>query len=130
MDVPADLKYTENDEWIRVEGEHATAGITDYAQDQLSDIVYIEITAGVGDTMAKGEAYAAVESVKAAADVYFPIGGTVTEINEVLPGTPELVNTDPYGAAWMVRFKLSDPGELDGLMDAAAYERHCQERSH
>jgi glycine cleavage system H protein len=130
MDVPKDLKYTENDEWIRVEGEQATAGVTDYAQDQLSDIVYVEIVAGVGDVLAKGEACAAVESVKAAADVYIPAGGTITEINEALPSTPELVNTDPYGAAWMVRFTLSDPSELDGLMDAAAYEQHCQERSH
>jgi glycine cleavage system H protein len=130
MDVPKDLKYTENDEWIRVEGEQATAGVTDYAQDQLSDIVYVEIVAGVGDELAKGDACAAVESVKAAADVYIPAGGTITEINEALPSTPELVNTDPYGAAWMVRFTLSDPSELDGLMDAAAYEQHCQERSH
>jgi glycine cleavage system H protein len=130
MDVPKDLKYTENDEWIRVEGEHATAGITDYAQDQLSDIVYVEIVVGVGDTLAKGDSCAAVESVKAAADVYIPAGGTITEINEALPGSPEVVNSDPYGAAWMVRFKLSDPKELDGLLDAAAYEQHCQERSH
>jgi glycine cleavage system H protein len=130
MDVPTDLKYTENDEWVRVEGEMATAGITDYAQDQLSDIVYVEITAGVGETLNKGDSCAAVESVKAAADVYLPAGGTVTEINEALPGTPELVNTDPYGDAWMVRFKLTDPSEVDGLLDAAAYEKHCQERSH
>ena len=130
MNFPTDLRYTENDEWIRMEGEFAVAGITDYAQDQLSDIVYVEITAGVGDTLAKGESCAAVESVKAASDVYLPAGGTITEINEVLPATPELVNSDPYGAAWMVRLKLSDPAELEGLMDAAAYERHCQERSH
>ncbi|OGO69474.1 MAG: glycine cleavage system protein H [Chloroflexi bacterium RBG_19FT_COMBO_62_14] len=130
MNFPTDLRYTENDEWIRMEGEFAVAGITDYAQDQLSDIVYVEITAGVGDTLARGESCAAVESVKAASDVYLPAGGTITEINEVLPATPELVNSDPYGAAWMVRLKLSDPAELEGLMDAAAYERHCQERSH
>jgi glycine cleavage system H protein len=130
MKFPTDLRYTENDEWIRIEGEFAVAGITDYAQDQLSDIVYVEITAGVGDTLAKGESCAAVESVKAASDVYLPAGGTITEINEALPATPELVNSDPYGAAWMVRLKLSDPAELEGLMDAAAYERHCQERSH
>ena len=130
MKFPTDLRYAENDEWIRIEGEFAVAGITDYAQDQLSDIVYVEITAGVGDTLAKGESCAAVESVKAASDVYLPAGGTITEINEALPATPELVNSDPYGAAWMVRLKLSDPAELEGLMDAAAYERHCQERSH
>jgi glycine cleavage system H protein len=130
MNFPTDLRYTVNDEWIRMEGEFAVAGITDYAQDQLSDIVYVEIIASVGDTLAKGESCAAVESVKAASDVYLPAGGTVTEINEALPATPELVNSDPYGAAWMVRLKLSDPAELEGLMDAAAYERHCQERSH
>ena len=130
MNFPTDLRYTVNDEWIRMEGEFAVAGITDYAQDQLSDIVYVEITAGVGETLAKGESCAAVESVKAASDVYLPAGGTITEINEALPATPELVNSDPYGAAWMVRLKLSDPAELEGLMDAAAYERHCQERSH
>jgi len=130
MNFPTDLRYTVNDEWIRMEGEFAVAGITDYAQDQLSDIVYVEIIAGVGDTLAKGESCAAVESVKAASDVYLPAGGTITEINEALPATPELVNSDPYGAAWMVRLKLSDPAELEALMDAAAYERHCQERSH
>ncbi|MFN2149649.1 MAG: glycine cleavage system protein GcvH [Anaerolineales bacterium] len=128
MEIPKDLKYTESDEWVRVEGKIATTGLTDYAQDQLSDIVYVEATADVGDTLEKGEAHSAVESVKAAADVYMPVGGTITEINEALADTPELVNTEPYGGAWLVKFEISDPGELETLMDAAAYEKHIEER--
>ena len=128
MDFPKDLKYTESDEWVRVDGNLATAGITDYAQDQLSDVVYVEAVADVGQDLAKGEAHSTVESVKAAADVYMPIGGKVTELNESLMDSPELVNSDPYGDAWMVKFEVSDASELDGLMDAAAYEKHCEER--
>lgn len=130
MDFPKDLKFTKNDEWIRVEGTSGTAGISDYAQDQLSDIVFVEVTAGVGDSVAKGAACATVESVKAAAEVYMPVSGTITAVNEALPGTPELVNKDPYGEAWMVRFDLRDPKELDDLMDADAYAAYCKERSH
>ena len=130
MDFPKDLKFTKNDEWIRVEGTSATAGISDYAQDQLSDIVFVEVTAGVGDSVAKGAACATVESVKAAAEVYMPVSGTITAVNEALPGTPELVNKDPYGKAWMVRFDIRDPKELDDLMDADAYAAYCKERSH
>ncbi|HSB88501.1 MAG TPA: glycine cleavage system protein GcvH [Anaerolineales bacterium] len=130
MEFPKDLKYTKNDEWIRVEGQQATAGITDYAQDQLSDIVFVEVVAGVGETVAQGAACATVESVKAAAEVYMPAGGKITAVNEALPNTPELVNKEPYGGAWMVRFELTHPKEVDGLMDAAAYEAYCQERSH
>jgi glycine cleavage system H protein len=130
MNFPKDLKYTKNDEWIRVEGKQGTAGISDYAQDQLSDIVFVEVTAGVGDTVAKGAACATVESVKAAAEVYLPVSGTITAINESLPATPELVNKDPYGQAWMVRFDIGDAKELDDLMDSAAYEAYCKERSH
>lgn len=130
MNTPQDLKYTKNDEWVRVEGDSATSGITDYAQSQLSDIVFIEITAAVGATLKQGEAYAAVESVKAASDVYMPVAGAVTAINEALSKSPDLINKDPYGQAWMIRFRLSDAGQLGGLMDAAAYEAYCQERSH
>jgi glycine cleavage system H protein len=128
MNIPADLKYTENDEWVRVEGTVGTVGITDYAQDQLSDVVYVEVIVDEGESLDQGDSCATVESVKAAADVYMPVSGTVTAINEELPDTPELVNTDPYGEAWMVKVELSSPDELDGLMDAAAYEKHCQER--
>jgi glycine cleavage system H protein len=130
MNFPSDLKYTENDEWIRVDGDIGTAGITDYAQDQLSDIVYVEAQVDVGDELAQGEVFAAVESVKAAADVYMPVGGVITEINEDLPDMPEAVNSDPYGEAWMVKFEISDSGELEDLLNADAYEKHCQEREH
>lgn len=130
MDTPKDLKYTESDEWVRVEGDAATAGITDYAQDQLSDIVYVEYMVEEGDSVDKGEAHSAVESVKAAADVYMPIGGTITAVNEDLENSPELVNSDPYGEAWMVKFEISDAAELDSLMDADAYLKHCEEREH
>lgn len=130
MNTPQDLKYTKNDEWVRVEGDSATSGITDYAQSQLSDIVFLEITAAVGATLKQGEAYAAVESVKAASDVYMPVAGTVTAIHEALSKSPDLINKDPYGQAWMIRFRLSDAGQLGGLMDAAAYEAYCRERSH
>lgn len=129
MNFPGDLRYTKNDEWIRVEGGTATAGITDYAQDQLSDIVFVELPS-VGQTLKKGETAASVESVKAASEVYMPAGGAITAVNEALSDTPELVNQDPYGRAWMVKFTLADPGELDGLLDAAAYEAFCKEREH
>ncbi|HEY5574583.1 MAG TPA: glycine cleavage system protein GcvH [Anaerolineales bacterium] len=128
MNIPEDLKYTENDEWIRVEGNTGTVGITDYAQDQLSDIVYVEIIVDEGESLKKGDSCATVESVKAAADVYLPVGGTVTAINEDLGDTPELVNSDPYGEAWMVKVEISNPDELDDLMDAAAYRKYCEER--
>lgn len=127
MNVPADLKYTRNDEWVRVEGNTATAGISDYAQEQLSDIVYVELPA-VGDAFKAGESYGSVESVKAASDVYLPMGGTITEINEALSSTPEVVNSDPYGKGWMVKFTIANPGEVAGLMDAAAYQKYCEER--
>ncbi len=130
MNVPAELKYTENDEWIRVEGGKGTAGITDYAQEQLSDIVFVEVSISVGDRVEKGAAMAAVESVKAAADVYMPVSGVITAINEALPGTPELVNSDPYGRAWMVKFDIAEPGQVGALLAAPAYQKHCEERSH
>jgi glycine cleavage system H protein len=124
------LKYNESDEWIRLEGKVATVGITYYAQNQLSDLVFFEITAAVGKAVSKGQTIGAIESVKAAADLYSPVSGTLKEINESLASAPELANSDPYGAGWMARVELSDPGELDGLMDSAAYQKHCEERSH
>jgi glycine cleavage system H protein len=128
MNFPEGLKYTESDEWVRVEGNLGTTGLTDYAQDQLSDIVYVEAAVEVGDTVAKGEAHSAVESVKAAADIYMPLAGKITEINEALADTPELVNSDPYGQAWLVKFEISEPAELDSLMDQVAYMKHVEER--
>ena len=129
MNIPTDLKYTENDEWIRLEGDTGTIGITDFAQDQLSDVVFVEIVAEPDETLNSGDACATVESVKAAADVYLPVGGTITEVNEDLLDTPELVNSDPYGEAWMVKIALSDTSQLDALLDAEAYQKHCEERS-
>jgi glycine cleavage system H protein len=127
MTFPADLKYTRNDEWVRVEGDTATAGITHYAQDQLSDIVYVELPQ-VGDSHKQGEAYASVESVKAAAEVYLPLSGTITAVNEALSSTPETINADPHGAGWIARFTLDDPKELDTLLNAADYEKYVEER--
>lgn len=129
MEYPDTLKYTENDEWIRVEGDTGTTGISDFAQDQLSDVVYVEVSVAVGDEVPKGEVFGLVESVKAAADVYMPVAATITEINEALVDTPELVNTDPYGEAWMVKFKISDPSQLDDLMDVQSYKQSVEERS-
>ena len=129
MNVPNDLKYTTNDEWIRVDGNLGVVGITDFAQNQLSDIVFVEIVVGVGDQVNKGDSAATLESVKAAADVYMPVGGKVVAVNEALPDTPEKVNSDPYGDAWMVKIEITDPAELNGLMDAAGYEKHCEAKS-
>ena len=114
-------KYSEEHEWIRPEGDEGLLGISDYAQDQLSDVVYVELPE-VGDALEQGDIFATVESVKAASDVYMPVGGEVLEINEELEDSPELVNQDPYGEAWFVRISFADPSELDQLMDAEAYQ--------
>jgi glycine cleavage system H protein len=128
MNIPAELKYTDNDEWIRVEGEIGYIGITDYAQDQLSDIVFVEFVVDEGDQVGKGDACAAVESVKAAADVYMPVSGEILAVNEALADAPETVNSDPFGEAWMIKVQLTNPAELDELLDAAGYE--AIERDH
>lgn len=128
MNIPADLKYTKNDEWLRVEGNTATIGITDYAQSQLSDIVFVEIVASEGDILKQGETCATVESVKAAADVYMPVSGKVIAINQNLPDKPETINSDPYGDAWMVKIELTDPQEVAKLLDAKAYEAYIAEK--
>jgi glycine cleavage system H protein len=127
MNIPADLKYTENDEWIKVEGNIGSIGITDYAQEQLSDIVYVEVILSEDDEVSQGDSCATVESVKAASDVYMPVSGKIIEINEDLADTPEIVNSDPYGAAWMIKVELSDPSELDALLDAEAYQKKVEE---
>jgi glycine cleavage system H protein len=129
MEFPSDLKYTGSDEWIRVEGDSAALGVTDFAQDQLSDIVYFEVVVQVGDKVSKGDDVAILESVKAAADIYAPISGEVVAINEALPDSPHLVNADPYGEAWMVRIQMSDQADLEELMDADAYKQNTEERS-
>ena len=129
MDIPADLKYTEHDEWVRVEGQTATAGITDYAQDQLSDVVYVELPA-VGQALKRNERFGTVESVKAASELSLPASGSITAVNDSLASSPETVNKDPYGAGWMVKFTLANLAELGQLMDAAAYQKYCEERQH
>jgi glycine cleavage system H protein len=121
MKVDKDCRYTENHEWVRVDGNEATVGITDYAQQELSDVVYVELP-DIGDVFEKGDVFATVESVKAAADVYMPIGGEIAGVNEELEDAPQLVNEDPFGVAWFARFTASDLSELDDLMDAEAYE--------
>ena len=128
MNFPSDLKYTKNDEWVRVQGNTGTVGITDYAQNQLSDIVFIEVIVSVGDVVTQGDSCATVESVKAAADVYMPVSGKVIAINEALPDTPETINSDPYGAAWMVKVEISNAVELEEMMDAAAYQANVESK--
>ncbi|HET8849104.1 MAG TPA: glycine cleavage system protein GcvH [Marinobacter sp.] len=123
-DIPADLKYIETHQWVRVDADGiATVGITDFAQEQLGDVVYIGVPE-VGATVTGGEEAGVAESVKSASDVFSPVTGEVIAVNEKLEDEPEVVNEDPYGDGWMFRVKLADEGELDGLMDAAAYSEH------
>jgi len=121
MNIPDNLKYSDNDEWIKIDGNIGTIGITDYAQDQLSDIVFVEILVSEGEEVSKGDSCATVESVKAAADVYMPISGSIISVNDALADTPELINDDPYGEAWMVQFEIGDLSEIAGLLDSAGY---------
>ncbi|NJL95877.1 MAG: glycine cleavage system protein GcvH [Anaerolineae bacterium] len=127
LNYPEDLKYTRSDEWVRVEGDSATVGISDYAQDALNDIVYIELPS-VGDTVKAGQRFGLVESVKAASDLNSPVSGEVTAVNDKLDGEPELVNSDPYGAGWLIKVKLSSPNLAAEMMDAAAYEAYNASR--
>jgi glycine cleavage system H protein len=126
MEFPSDLLYTKHDEWVRVEGDEVVIGITDYAQDQLSDVVYVELPE-VGDSFDKGEPFGVVESVKAASDVFMPVTGEITAINEELEDSPEIVNEDPYGKGWFIRIRLSYKSDLDDLMDAEAYQAQLEE---
>lgn len=119
----ATIKFTSDHEYVSVEGDVATIGITDYAQSQLGDVVFIELPAA-GKTLKQGDEAAVVESVKAASEVYAPVSGTVLEVNEGLPDSPSTVNEDPLGKGWFIKVKLSDPAELDALMDDAAYKAH------
>ncbi len=121
MDFPAELKYTEEHEWVLVENDVATIGVTDFAQEQLGDIVFVELPE-VGDTVEVGDSFGVVESVKAVSDVYAPVGGEVVEVNEELPDEPEALNNSPYDAGWMIKVKLANPAALDGLMDVTAYQ--------
>ena len=125
--IPADLRYSTDDEWVRVTDGVATIGITHHAQDALSDIVYLELP-NAGDFFGVGETFGVVESVKAAADLLMPVSGDITAVNDDLIDTPELINPEPYGEAWLIKVKMSAPDELDALMDAAAYEKSLSER--
>ncbi len=118
--VPSDLRYTKEHEWIRVEGDEAVFGITLHAADELGDIVFVELP-DIGRALRQAAPFGVVESVKAVSDLYAPVSGEVTGINDALAGAPETVNSDPYGAGWMVRVRLADGAELDGLLDADAY---------
>ena len=130
MNTPNDRKYTKSDEWVKRDGDFATVGVSDYAQDSLSDVVFFEAVVSNGDTIGANNQIATLESVKAAADVNTPVSGKISAINDALAASPELVNTDPYGQAWMVKIELDNPAELDELMDAAAYDAYCAGRSH
>jgi len=119
--VPTDLRYTKDHEWVRVDGEEATVGITEYAASQLGDIVFVELP-DVARSLAQFAAFGVVESVKAVSDLFAPVSGEVTATNDALAGSPEQVNADPYGEGWMIRLRLTEPGEVDGLLDPAAYD--------
>jgi len=119
--VPQDLRYTREHEWVRVDGDVATIGITDFAADQLGDVVFVELPE-VGRKVTQFGAVGVVESVKAVSDLFAPVGGEVVETNAALGGSPELLNSDPFGAGWMIKVRLSDAGQLDALLDAAAYQ--------
>ena len=128
MKTLGDRKYAKTDEWVKVEGKNGKIGISDYAQDQLSDIVFIEFLKEPGDQVKQGEIFATIESVKAAADVISPISGVVKEINESLMDTPELLNSNPFDKAWLGVIELEDEAELENLMDAGEYDAFCESR--
>jgi glycine cleavage system H protein len=122
MNFPDDLRYTKDHEWIRVQGDEATVGITDFAQGELGDIVYVEVET-IGKTLDAGVVFGTVEAVKTVSDLYLPVRGTITQINPAIANSPELVNNDPYGEGWMVKMKISNVADIDTLMDAKAYEQ-------
>lgn len=120
MNIPAELKYTKDHEWVKLEGDIATIGITEFAQSELGDIVYVEVET-VGETLAQEEVFGSVEAVKTVSDLFLPMSGEIIELNEALEDNPELVNNDPYGAGWMVKVRVSNTSEFDDLLDATAY---------
>jgi glycine cleavage system H protein len=124
-----DLRYAKTDEWLRVEGDEAVIGISDYAQDALSDIVYVELPS-VGDTFEAGTPFGVVESVKAASDLLIPVSGEIIAANDAVVDSPEMINSDPFGAAWLVRIRLSDPAQVELLMDADTYNTYLEGREH
>lgn len=121
MNIPENLKYTKDHEWVSIEGDIATVGVTDFAQSELGDIVYVEIETE-GESLDQEEVFGSIEAVKTVSDLFMPIGGEIVEFNEELESSPETVNSDPYGDGWMVKIKIADSSELDGLLDAEAYK--------
>jgi glycine cleavage system H protein len=124
---PNDYRYTKDHEWIKVSGDTGTIGITDYAQHELGDVVFVEMPA-VGTTVSAGKVFGTVESVKAVSEIFSPVSGEVTETNATLSSTPETLNSDPHGTAWLIKIKLANPSEVSGLMDAAAYQAFISEK--
>ena len=120
MNVPADLKYTKEHEWIKIEGDMATVGVTDFAQGELGDVVFLEVET-VGEALAKGDTFGTIEAVKTVSDMYMPVGGEVLAFNEALEDNPEVINSDPYGDGWMIKIKISDGAEAEDLMSADEY---------
>lgn len=121
MNIPSNLRYTKDHEWIRVEGEEAYVGITDYAQSELGEIVFVDINTQ-GETVGQDEVFGSIEAVKTVSDLNMPVAGEVLEVNEAINDQPELVNNDPYGEGWMIKIRISSPAELDTLLDAAGYQ--------
>ncbi len=121
MNIPSELKYTKDHEWVKIEGDVAIVGITEFAQSELGDIVYVEIET-IGETLQQEEVFGSVEAVKTVSDLFMPLSGEILEFNEALEGNPELVNSDPYGEGWMIKLKLTDASQYDQLLDAATYE--------
>ena len=121
MNVPANLKYTKDHEWLKVDGDHALIGITDHAQHELGDIVFIEVET-VGETLDKHESFGSIEAVKTVSDMFMPVGGEILEFNEDLTTNPEIINKDPYNKGWVIKIKVSDTSEISGLLDAAQYQ--------
>jgi glycine cleavage system H protein len=121
MNFPSELRYTKDHEWIKLEGIMATIGITDYAQRELGDIVYVEVET-IGKSLKAGDVFGTVEAVKTVSDLFLPVAGTITELNKNLANSPESVNNDPYGAGWMVKMTVNNPADVEKLMDAVAYE--------
>jgi glycine cleavage system H protein len=126
--TPEDLSYTKDHEWVRVKSDEATVGITDHAQNQLGDVVYVELPK-IGDKFEASEPFGSVESVKAVSEIYMPLGGSVIEVNESLNDSPEQVNEDPYGDGWMIRIKLDNPSQVDALLTAVEYEDYIKEEA-
>jgi len=126
MSIPENLLYTEDHEWLRIEGDEAYIGVTDFAQKELGDIVFVEVET-LEETLEKGEAFGTIEAVKTVSDMFMPVSGTVLELNEMLDSEPEIINKDPYGKGWIVKIAIANKSELDELLDAAAYKSNIEE---